>query len=145
MLNDLRFALRMLIARPAFAAAATATLALGIGINVAIFSIVDGVLLRPLLLPDPDRLVVIWETHPTLRVPFMVASPPYVVQWREERTLFDEVGGFVAAKLTVGDSGIAEQIAGASVSEGLLPALALPRRSAVSSPRRTATPARSVW
>ena len=123
MLNEIRFALRMLIARPAFAAAAIATLALGIGVNVAIFSIVDGVLLRPLPLPDPERLVVIWETHPSLRVPFMVASPPHLEQWRGERRLFDEVGGFAATKLTIGDSGVAEQIDGASVSQGLLPAL----------------------
>jgi putative ABC transport system permease protein len=123
MINDVRYAIRTLLKRPAFAAVAIVTLALGIGVDVAIFSIVDGVLLRPLPLPSPDRLVVVWETHPVLRVPFMVASPPHVVQWRSERRVFDEVGGFASTKLTIGDNGIAEQVTGASVSEGLLPAL----------------------
>jgi hypothetical protein len=122
-LSDVRHAVRLLVARPAFTIVAVATLALGIGATVAIFSIVDGVLLRPLPVADPDRLVVIWETHPALNVPYMLASPPHVAEWRSERRLFEEVGGFVSTKLTIGDSGIAEQITGASVTEGLLRAL----------------------
>ena len=59
--EDLRLALRGLRRRPGFAAAVVATLALGIGGNVALFSVVDGVLLRPLPYPDPDRLVIVWE------------------------------------------------------------------------------------
>ena len=59
--EDLRFAAVALARRPLFAAAVVATLALGIGGNVALFSVVDGVLLRPLPYPDPDRLVILWE------------------------------------------------------------------------------------
>src|SRR5262249_60257474 len=59
--EDLRLALRGLRRQPGFAAAVVATLALGIGGNVALFSVVDGVLLRPLPYPDPDRLVIVWE------------------------------------------------------------------------------------
>ena len=59
--EDLRLAFHGLRRRPGFAAAVVATLALGIGGNVALFSIVDGVLLRPLPYPDPDRLVIVWE------------------------------------------------------------------------------------
>ena len=59
--EDLRFAAVALVRRPLFAGAVVATLALGIGGNVALFSVVDGVLLRPLPYADPERLVMLWE------------------------------------------------------------------------------------
>ena len=61
LLHDISFGLRIFRNNPVFAVVAILTLALGIGANTAIFSVVNGVLLRPLALPDQDRLLLIWE------------------------------------------------------------------------------------
>ena len=63
-LRDLRYAVRSLIRRPGFTAAVTFTMALGIGVNTAIFSVVNGVLLRPLPYPAPERLMTLWTNLP---------------------------------------------------------------------------------
>jgi hypothetical protein len=60
-MRDIRYGLRSLLKRPGSTLVALVTLALGIGVNTAIFSAVDSVLLRPLPLKDPERLVSIWE------------------------------------------------------------------------------------
>ena len=64
LLQDLRFGVRMLRKSPIVSAVAIATFALGIGVNVAIFSVVDAIALRPLDVPDPDRIVRILNQDP---------------------------------------------------------------------------------
>ena len=63
LLKDMRYAVRLLVRAPAFSSVTILTLALGIGVNVAIFSIVDAVMLRPLPYPDSSRLISIWEVN----------------------------------------------------------------------------------
>src|SRR5436190_8101861 len=80
-MTDLRYAIRMLAKRPAFALVAIVTLAVGIGANTAIFSVVNGVLLRPLPYPEPDRIVRLYEQ--TSRGPRVSVSYPNFRDWHE--------------------------------------------------------------
>ena len=122
LLQDLRYGLRLLITRPAFAAIAVVTLALGIGTNTAIFTVVDRVILRAVPFHDPDRLVVVWETNPRLPVPVMVASPPTLFDWMTRNRSFVDIGAFRWRNVTLG-GGEPEQIRGATVTASLLRAL----------------------
>jgi putative ABC transport system permease protein len=88
MFGDLRLAARRLARAPGFTAAVLVTLSLGMGANTAIFSFVQGVLLRPLPFPEPDRLVMVCETNPEQMGSWCAASPANAADWgRMSRTL----------------------------------------------------------
>jgi len=90
MLQDLRYALRQLRQSPGFTAVAVLTLALGVGANTAIFSVVHGVLLRPLPCPEQERLVTLSEWSE--KVPGMSISYPNYLDWRARQTCFTALG-----------------------------------------------------
>jgi len=87
--QDLRFAGRMLLKNPGFTAVAVLTLALGIGANTAIFTVVNGVLLKPLPYPDPERLVTLWERSQRRGFEQERVSGPDFIEWREQNRLFE--------------------------------------------------------
>src|SRR5579871_256461 len=102
MLRHLRYALRTLRHSPGFALTAIAVLALGIGANVAIFSVVYAVILRPLPYPDPSRLVIVWQRFPNMPAPFserMYVAGRNYREWRKQNTVFEEMGAFRMASL----------------------------------------------
>src|SRR5918992_5749049 len=92
LLQDLRYAVRMLAKRPGFALVAVLALALGIGANTAIFSVVNAVLLRPLPYLEAERLLVVWENHEARNGPETEwTSPPNFADWRDQNSVFDGV------------------------------------------------------
>jgi putative ABC transport system permease protein len=96
---DLRHALRVLARRPAFSLVAILTLAVGIGANAAIFSVVNGVLLRPLPYPEPDRIVRLAERNRDGSV--VDVSHPNFVDWRARSTSFEALSEYAGGTETV--------------------------------------------
>ena len=84
--QDIRYAIRLLVKAPGFTTAAIITLALGIGANAAIFSLVDAVMLRPLPYPEPGRLVSIWEVMQSSGTRTVVAPANYIDYVRRARS-----------------------------------------------------------
>jgi len=114
LVQDLRYAMRMLTKRPGFALVATFTLALGIGANSAIFSVVNAVLLRPMPFQQPEEIIKLWESF--ARGGWGTVSVPNLKDWREQNSVFTGIAAYQTAGygLLVGDS--SERIAAATVS-----------------------------
>ncbi|MEW6732718.1 MAG: ABC transporter permease [Acidobacteriota bacterium] len=89
--QDLNYGLRMLIKRPGFTIVAVLTLTLGIGASTAIFSIVNGVLLRPLSYPDAERIITLWQNNLKEGVPRDEVSPANFIDWQEQNQICSEM------------------------------------------------------
>ncbi|MGC1256981.1 MAG: ABC transporter permease [Candidatus Acidiferrales bacterium] len=114
--QDLRYGARMLRRNPGFAAVAILTLAIGIGANVVIFSLVNGVLLKPLPFPDSGRVVTIWETDANRNITRGTASAAEFLDWRDMNHVFEELSASRAVYFTLTGNGEPEQVWGFQVS-----------------------------
>jgi predicted permease len=95
--QDLRYGIRVLIKSPVFTAVAIVSLSLGIGANTAIFSVVNGLLLRPLPYPDSDRLMHVWHTPPQESFPGMKkfsVSPANYLDWKAQNHTFEQMAAY---------------------------------------------------
>ena len=123
LMQDLRFALRMLRKSPGFTAVAVLTLALGIGANTAIFSAVYGVLLAPLPYKNPSGLIVLNESTP--RVGTVSVSYPNFLDWRAQSHEFSQFAAVYSVGFNIAGPGVSqpENISGEAVSPNFLPML----------------------
>jgi putative ABC transport system permease protein len=124
--QDLRYGVRVLVNAPGFTAIAILTLALGIGANTAIFSVVNGVLLKPLPYPQPQKLVTVWGRFTGIGLPDdrnWISAP----EFRDIQDLnhsFSEVAAMTDASFNIA-AGSPERIEGAAVSPSLFPMLGI--------------------
>lgn len=125
LIQDVRYALRALRKAPAFTAVVLLVLALGIGSTTAIFSVVDGILLRPLSFPDPARLAMIWEVPPDSRKPNVVALNNFMA-WKERSQSFESMAAFVQLPMNLLSSQGSEQVPGLSVTSEFFKVLGTP-------------------
>ncbi len=125
LLQDVRYAIRLLFKRPLFATVAVVTLALGIGANTAIFSVVDAVLLAPLAYPEPDRLMMIWAINSSSNADQQPASVPDFDDLKEQSQSFDEIAASRSQAFNLTDGDEPERVVGARVTVNMFSALAV--------------------
>ncbi|MCP4659686.1 MAG: ABC transporter permease [bacterium] len=118
LLQDLRYALRTLVSRPGFTAAGLLTLALGIGATTAVFSVVNGVLLRPLSYPQADRIVMIRASNPEAGFPHISVSPLNFRDWREQNQRLDPMVAILQENYNFTGGDYPERLRGLRVSAG---------------------------
>lgn len=147
LVNDLRFAVRLLRHNPGFAAATILTLAIGVGLNAAVFTLVRAVLLRPLPLVEPDRVAVLWterpDDAPSARGRSDVPEAAgMLADWRADNQSFDAIAGIelwkdtLAARFVLGPDveivGVVGDVRTKSLAEPPPPAYYLARAQAPS-------------
>ena len=128
LLQDLKYAARMLGKKPGFTAIAVLTLALGIGANTAIFSVVNAVLLQPLPFPAPERLTALWMTGLKGGAAGATAqkgsvSYPDFTDFRAQNRTFEHMAAFNTNDFTLTGAGQPYRMSGAIVSPDLFPLL----------------------
>jgi len=127
LLNDIRYGLRRLYKQPGFTLLAGITLAIGIGANTAIFSIVNGVLLKPLPFQDPKQLVMVWNRGAEAAGgDFTPLAYQDVLDWRAQSHVFESIAGFQYGVFTFVGNDSPEQVRGITVSSNFFSTLGAP-------------------
>ena len=124
--QDIRYGLRSLLKKPGFTLTAVIALALGIGANTAIFSVINGVLLRSLSYANPDRIAMLWErsvTSETTRLQNVV-SPANFLDWKKQSTSFEHMAAVADLRVNLtGGGSEPEEVKAQFVSQPFFPAL----------------------
>ena len=121
--NQTKHIVRRLLRSPMFTAITLLTLAIGIGANTAIFSVLSGVLLKPLPYPHPEQVVGVWETAPGMGLQEVNASPATYFTFREEGQTFQDTGIWRTDSVSVTGLAEPEQVDSLEVTDGTLPIL----------------------
>ena len=121
--DQLKQVFRRLARAPLFTTITLITLAIGIGANTVVFSVVEGVLLKPLAYPQADRLVGIWHYAPGIGFDNLNMAPFLYFIDREQNSTFEDVGMYNGDSLSVTGAGEPEHVSGMDVTDGTLPLL----------------------
>jgi len=121
--KELRLVLRRLMRNPLFSLVTVVTLAVGIGANSAIFSIINGVLLKPLPFPEPERLVGVWHSAPGMGFDEVNQGPAFHLTYREENRVFEDIGMWDNVSVSVTGLAEPEEVEGLRVTDGIIPVL----------------------
>jgi len=121
--RQIRYVFRTLLRSPMFTIVTVVTIAIGIGANAAIFSVINGVLLKPLPYPEADRLIAVWETSPVLDLKEMELSPGDYFTFREENRTFERFGLWDNDRVSVTGLDAPEQVPALNVTADTLSAL----------------------
>jgi putative ABC transport system permease protein len=117
--QDIRFGVRALVRSPVTSIVALLTLALGIGANSALFSVVNGVLLKPLPYPRPGELVRVLESNPSRGFPRFSVSPPNFDDWRRQNRVFTAMAAISQSRFNLTGGDRPEAVTGAQVTPEL--------------------------
>lgn len=123
LIQDLRFGVRTALKNKGITGLAVVCLAIGIGLNTMMFSVTDGVLVRPLPYHDPDNIVVLHTTQKQTGIDRGSLSWLDLQDWKERARGFSAIGGVQFRSFTVSDGGDADRYAGAAISHELFPLL----------------------
>jgi predicted permease len=124
--HQLRYVIRTLLRSPTFTIITVVTIAIGIGANAAIFSIVNGILLKPLPYPEADRLVSVREVAPALDAKGMGLAPADYFTFREENRTFERFGIWDSSRVSITGLGAPERVSAITVTADTLAALGVP-------------------
>src|SRR4051794_33060173 len=119
----MRHLLRRLLHSPMFTGITLLTLAIGIGANTAIFSVLDGVLLKPLPYPRPDELISVKHRANGIKLNELPVSPSCYFVYREEGKAFQDIGLWTGDSVSVTGLAEPEQVEAMQVTDGVLPIL----------------------
>ena len=126
LLQEIRYGMRMLLSRPAFSIAIILTLAIGIGANTAIFSVVNGLLLKPLPYTDGERLVQVYNSYPKMGLEYAGTSIPDYLDRREQAAGLDDLAMYTSQSFNLGLSGRPERLVGLRTTPSLFSTLREP-------------------
>ncbi len=121
--NQLKHVSRRLMRSPMFTVVTLLTIALAVGANSAIFSVINGILLKPLPYPDPGSLVSVWQSAPGIGIADMNLSPSDYFTFRDENRTFQQFGIWGGGSVSVTGISAPEQVQRLLVTEGTLNAL----------------------
>src|ERR1700760_3325291 len=116
-LDQVSLVLRRLGRAPLFTGITLLTLAIGVGANTVIFSVVEGVLLKPLPYPHPEQLIGVWHTAPGIGIKDLnMAQSIYFID-REQNTTLQDIGAYAGYSLNVTGAGVPEHVPGLDVTD----------------------------